>query len=165
MLDAANVDLKFFRDESYRRVSGARLQPILDAISLYHALGVWVEVTTLVIPGLNDSDEELQDIAGFVHSVDPDIPWHVSQFYPGWKMLDTPVTPVETLRRAAVIGRTAGLRYVYEGNVPGERGESTWCPKCGGKLIARYGLRMRENRIKGGACPECGAAIAGIGLG
>ena len=165
VLDAANVDLKFFRDESYRHISRARLEPILDAIRLYHELGVWVEVTTLVIPGVNDSEQELQDIAGFVRSVGEEVPWHVSKFYPAWKMTDTPVTPVESLRRAVEIGHEAGLHYVYEGNVPGERGESTWCPQCGALLIERHGFHVRTNRVRDGACPDCGAAIEGVGMG
>lgn len=165
VLDAANVDLKFFRDESYRHISRARLEPILKAIRLYHELGVWLEVTTLVIPGVNDSDEELKDIAAFVRSVGEAVPWHVSQFYPAWKMLDRPVTPVETLRRAAQIGREAGLRYVYEGNVPGEKGENTYCYRCGTLLIERYGFYVRANRIRDGACPECGAPIDGVVMG
>ncbi|MBW2426181.1 MAG: AmmeMemoRadiSam system radical SAM enzyme [Deltaproteobacteria bacterium] len=162
VLDAVNVDLKFFREESYRRVSRARLEPILDAIRLYHELGVWVEVTTLVVPGLNDSDEELRGIAEFVASVDLAIPWHVSQFYPAWKMQDTPVTPRETLARARRIGEQAGLRFVYEGNVPGSGGESTRCPGCSAVLIERYGLTMLFNRIEAGACPDCGERIEGI---
>ena len=104
VLDAVNVDLKFFKEQSYRRISRVRMQPILEAIRLYHELGVWVEVTTLVIPGVNDSDEELKAIAEFVRSVGVEVPWHVSQFYPAHKMLDRPVTPMETLRRAGDIG-------------------------------------------------------------
>jgi pyruvate formate lyase activating enzyme len=165
VLDAANIDLKFFRDTSYRHISRARLEPILDAIRLYHALGVWLEVTTLVIPGVNDSQPELEDIAQFIVSVGEEVPWHVSQFYPAWRMSETPVTPVETLRQAAMIGRAAGLRHVYEGNVPGERGESTWCAGCGSLLIERYGFYVRTNRIQNGACPECGTPIEGVGLG
>jgi len=164
VLDAANVDLKFFRDESYRRISRARLQPILDAIRLYRELGVWVEVTTLVVPGLNDSEEELRGIAGFVRSVGVDVPWHVTQFYPAYKMLDRPPTPLATLRRAGEIGRQVGLRYVYEGNVPGERGEDTCCHQCGALLIDRYGFYVRQNRIKSGACPDCAAKIDGVGM-
>jgi pyruvate formate lyase activating enzyme len=162
VLDAANVDLKFFRDESYRRVSRARLSPILDAIRRYFELGVWLEVTTLVIPGLNDSDEELGEIARFLRSVDPRIPWHVSQFYPAWKMRDRPVTPIETLDRAQKIGREAGLRYVYVGNVPGSGGENTRCPGCGSVLIERYGLTLLSNRVEKGRCPDCGDTIEGV---
>jgi pyruvate formate lyase activating enzyme len=162
VLDAANVDLKFFKDESYRRIAGARLQPILDAIRLYHELGVWVEVTTLVIPGVNDSDEELCNIARFVHSVGPEVPWHVTQFYPAYKMLDRSFTPVETLRRARRIGLSTGLRYVYEGNVPGEGGEDTYCFQCKGLLIKRYGYVILRNRIRDSKCPDCGARIDGV---
>jgi len=162
VLDAANVDLKFFREESYRKVSRCSMKPILDAIGLYKALGVWVEVTTLVVPGLNDSDAELRGIAEFVASVGRDVPWHVSQFYPAYKMVDAPATPVATLRRAADIGRAAGLRWVYEGNVPGERGEQTRCWKCDALLIDRYGFFVRMNRVENGACPDCGATVDGV---
>jgi pyruvate formate lyase activating enzyme len=164
VLDAANVDIKFFKEESYRHVSRVRMQPILDAIRLYYELGVWLEVTTLVVPGLNDSDEELQAIAEFVRSVGVEVPWHVSQFYPAYKMRDVPVTPLSTLRRAGEIGRAAGLRYVYEGNVPGEPGEDTHCWQCGALLIDRYGFHVRANRIQDGCCPDCGAAVDGIGM-
>jgi pyruvate formate lyase activating enzyme len=164
VLDAANVDLKFFRDETYKRVSRAGLQPILDAIRRYRELDVWLEVTTLVIPDLNDSDEELRDIAEFIASVDPSIPWHVSQFYPAWKMADRPPTPLATLERARQIGEEAGLRYVYEGNVPGSGGEGTDCPACGSTLIERWGLTLLSNRIEGGRCPDCDEAIDGVDM-
>jgi len=164
VLDAANVDLKFFKPQSYTHISRARRDPILDAIRLYHELGVWIEVTTLVIPGVNDTDEELRDIANFLKSVGPEVPWHVSQFYPAYKMLARPVTPVETLRRAAEIGREAGLRYVYEGNVPGGEGENTSCWQCKALLVERYGYRVRKNRIANGCCPDCSAKIDGIGM-
>lgn len=164
VLDGANIDLKFFTEHSYRHISRARLQPILDAIRLYHELGVWLEITTLVIPGLNDSDEELTQIAEFICSVGEEIPWHVTQYYPAYKMLDRPPTPVETLRRARKIGFAAGLRYVYEGNVPGEGGENTYCYACQVLLIERYGFFMRENRIRNDCCPECGAKIDGVGM-
>jgi pyruvate formate lyase activating enzyme len=164
VLDATNVDLKFFKPESYKHISRAQRDPILDAIRLYRELGVWVEVTTLVIPGVNDSDEELREIANFLKSVGAEIPWHVSQFYPAYKMLGKPVTPVETLRRASDIGRAAGLRYVYEGNVPGEAGENTYCWQCKALLIERYGYRVRRNRISKNCCPDCGANIDGVGM-
>jgi pyruvate formate lyase activating enzyme len=162
VLDAANVDLKFFTDENYRRISGARLQPILEAIRLYKTLGVWVEVTTLLIPGVNDSDDELRQIAAFVQSVGPEVPWHVTQFYPAYKMLDRRPTPIATLRHAREIGLEAGLRYVYEGNVPGEGGENTYCYACQTLLIRRYGLFLLSNRIRQGKCPKCGTTIDGI---
>jgi len=165
VLDAANVDLKFFRDQSYRHLSRIRLQPVLDAITRYHALGVWIEITTLVIPGINDSDEELRDIAHFIYSLSPDIPWHVSRFHGAYSMTDTPPTPAATLRRAARIGLEAGLRYVYVGNLPGGGGEDTYCPGCGARLIRRHGFQLLENRIRNGVCPDCRTPVAGIGLG
>jgi pyruvate formate lyase activating enzyme len=161
-LDAVNVDLKSFRDETYRRVSRGRLAPVLDAIRLYKELGVWVEVTTLVVPGLNDSDAELGEIAAFVRSVGAEVPWHVTQFHPTYRMQDRRATPVATLRRAREIGRAAGLRYVYEGNVPGEGGENTLCPACGAVLITRFSVFLRANRIRAGCCPDCGATIDGV---
>ncbi|MFQ5961019.1 MAG: AmmeMemoRadiSam system radical SAM enzyme [Candidatus Methylomirabilales bacterium] len=162
VLDAANVDLKFFKDENYKRITGARLRPVLEAIRLYRTLGVWVEVTTLVIPGLNDSVEGLRQIAQFVHSVGPEIPWHVNQFYPAYRMTDRGPTPISTLRRARQIGFDAGLRYVYEGNVPGEGGENTYCYGCKSLLIDRYGFLVLENRIRHGKCPDCRASIDGV---
>lgn len=164
VLDAVNVDLKFFREESYRRISRARLKPVLDAIRLYHELGVWVEVTTLVMAGVNDSDGELRNIAEFVRSVGAEVPWHVSQFHPAYKMMDLCPTPLETLRRAAEIGREAGLRYVYEGNVPGKGGESTYCYKCGKLLIERRGFRVLSNHLHDGCCPECWTRLDGVGI-
>lgn len=163
-LDAANVDLKSFRDGFYKRVCGARLQPVLDAIRLYKELGVWIELTTLVIPGLNDSEEELRDLTGFiVRELGADVPWHVSRFFPAFRMSDGAVTPVTTLLRAAFIGREAGLRYVYLGNAPEEEGgEDTRCPGCGTVVIRRAGLALIENRLEGGACPACGQRIAGV---
>jgi len=163
-LDAANVDLKAFRDATYKKVCGARLQPVLDTIRKMHELGVWVEVTTLVVPGMNDGEDELRDIARFLAGVDPALPWHISRFHPDYKCTDTPATPVETLRRAREIGREAGLRFVYVGNVThGARdGEDTACPGCGRTLIRRRGFAIEANDLTGGgACPHCGAAVAG----
>lgn len=162
VLDGVNVDFKFFTDQNYKRITGARLQPVLEAIRMYRALGVWVEVTTLVIPGLNDSDEELHQIADFVYSVGPEVPWHVTQFYPAYKMRDRGPTPVSTLRHAREIGFKAGLRYVYEGNVPGEGGENTYCYTCKSLLIERYGFLILGNRISGGKCPDCDTQIDGV---
>ncbi len=163
LLDAVNVDLKFARPESHARLSRCRREPILDAVRAYRERGVWVECTTLVIPGVNDGEEELREIARFVRSVGAEVPWHVSQFHPAYKMLDRPPTPVGTLRRAEAIGRDAGLDFVYVGNVPGEAGESTRCPGCGALLIERVG-RMRQNRIRDGACPDCGRVVPGVGM-
>ena len=165
VLHAANIDLKGYSERFYRDVVHARLSEVLDSIVEFRRQGVWVELTTLIIPGLNDSEEELEGIASFiVTSLGVDTPWHVTQFYPTYQLLDRPRTPVATLRRAREIGRAAGLRYVYEGNVPGEGGESTWCPSCATLLIERYGYQIRVNRIREGSCPACGAEIAGIGM-
>lgn len=161
VLHAANVDLKGFRDEFYKKVCGARLQPVLDAIRLYKKLGIWIEITTLVIPGHNDSAEELRDIAQFIRSVGEDVPWHVSRFHPTYKLIDQPRTPVETLKRAREIGFEAGLRYVYEGNIPGE-GEETLCWSCKKTLVRRIGFSIEENLVKDGKCPSCNAAIDGV---
>ncbi|MEA2052355.1 MAG: AmmeMemoRadiSam system radical SAM enzyme [Euryarchaeota archaeon] len=160
-LDAVNVDLKGSED-LYRKICGGHLQPVLDAIKLYKSLGVWVEVTTLVIPTLNDSEEDFRGIAEFIKSVGVDIPWHISQFYPTYKLTHLPPTPVTTLREAREIGLDVGLRYVYEGNVPGEGGENTYCYQCGELLIRRYGFQILENKIRDSRCPHCGAKIDGM---
>ncbi len=163
-LDAINIDLKTFNDKSYKAVCGARLKPVLKTIQLMKELGIWVEVTTLIIPGINDGEDELRKIARFVKGVGPEVPWHVTQFYPAYRFLDKPPTPVATLRRAREIGTEEGLRYVYEGNVPGEGGENTYCYACGAILIERYGLTLRRNRLQNGKCPECGTSIDGVGM-
>jgi len=163
-LDAANVDLKAMRDDFYREYSGARLGPVLDSIRLAKSLGIWIEVTTLVIPGLNDSDEELREIAEFLAGVGCEVPWHVSRFHPDHKMLQIPPTPTETLRRAHKIGLDAGLRYVYIGNVPGEEGESTLCPRCGNMVLSRVGYRMTAVDVRDAKCGRCGFALDGVGL-
>jgi pyruvate formate lyase activating enzyme len=160
-LHAANIDLKGFRDEFYKKVCGARLQPVLDAIRLYKEYGIWIEITTLVIPGHNDSEEELKQIAGFIKSVGEDIPWHVSRYHPTYKLIDQPVTPANTLARAKQIGLDAGLRYVYEGNIPGE-GEDTFCPACKKSLVKRIGFSVLENRVKEGKCGYCGTKVDGV---
>jgi len=164
-LDAANVDLKAGKDEFYRKYCGARLQPVLDSLKKMKSMGIWVEVTTLIIPGLNDSEEELRFIADFIaKELGPETPWHVSRFHPHYKMLDRPPTPVATLHKAREIGLKAGLRYVYEGNVPGSEGENTYCYNCGRLLIRRFGFSILEYRITDGRCYQCGAPIDGVGL-
>jgi pyruvate formate lyase activating enzyme len=164
-LDAANIDLKGFSDSFYRDIVHARLSEVLDSIIQYRSQGIWIELTTLIIPGLNDSDDELEGIARFIVSnLGADTPWHVSRFYPTFQLTDRPPTPPETLRRAVEIGRAAGLRYVYEGNVPDRGGETTSCPACSARLVERFAFTVRSNRIRNGACPECGATIAGIGM-
>lgn len=160
-LHGANVDLKSFSEDFYRRFCGASLQPVLDSIARMVGLGIWVEVTTLVIPGRNDSEEELRWIAEFLASLSPNIPWHISRFVPAYKVWDRPPTPISTLKRARGIGLSAGLRYVYLGNVPGE-GEDTSCPSCQRLLIKRHGFFVLENHIVEGHCPYCGEPIAGV---
>jgi pyruvate formate lyase activating enzyme len=163
-LDAANVDIKAFRDETYRKYVGARLGPILDSLKLMKQLGVWVEVTTLIIPGINDDPAELGDLAHFVaQELEPDTPWHVSRFFPAYRLRDVPPTPLSTLQRAQEIGQAAGLRYIYAGNQPGE--SNTTCHACGQLLIRRSGYHIVENRVTEEAtCPACGALLAGVGM-
>jgi pyruvate formate lyase activating enzyme len=163
-LHAANVDLKAFKDRTYRRLIGAKLQPVLDSIAKMKSLGIWIEVTTLVIPTVNDSDGELRDIADFVKSIGAEIPWHISRFHPDHHLRDLPPTPVETLVRAMEIGRETGLRYVYTGNVPGHAGEHTVCYSCGATLIERFGFEVIENRVENGGCPKCKSPIDGVSM-
>ncbi len=160
-LDAANVDLKAFRDETYQTVCGGRLQPVLDSIALMRKLGIWVEVTTLIVPGLNDDDAEIGEIARFLAGVDRDIPWHISRFHPDYEYTSVSATPLDTLSRAAEIGRRKGLRFIYTGNVTGES-EPTVCPACRTKLIRRCGFEVVENRLINGRCPRCGDALPGV---
>jgi pyruvate formate lyase activating enzyme len=162
-LDAANVDLKGFSEQAYREVTGASLNGVLACLKDYRRLGIWLEVTTLVIPGHNDSDEELRQIAGFIaDDLGPDVPWHVSAFYPTYKMQDRPPTPVTTLKRAYQIGRDAGLDYVYMGNVPGEGGEDTYCPGCQLPVIQRRGFRLDDFDLQKGCCRHCGHDVVGV---
>jgi pyruvate formate lyase activating enzyme len=160
-LSAANVDLKFFRDESYRRVCAGSLQPVLDSIRLMHKQGIWVEVTTLIVPGENDSGEELKDIAGFIAGVDKNIPWHISKFHSDYKLTDHQATPEETLKRAYDLGRKAGLNYIYIGNVYGF-GNDTFCSGCNNLLVRREVFSVLENNIKEGKCGFCKIAIPGV---
>ncbi len=161
-LDGANVDLKFFNDKMYRSICGAKLQPVLDTIHSMKALNIWIEVTTLLIPGLNDSQDELTELARFIHECDPGIPWHISRFHPTYKMMDRPVTPLSSIQKARQIGLAIGLKYVYTGNVPGEEGENTFCYHCGKRLIHRWGFNVVENRLINGKCPDCGIPIDGV---
>jgi pyruvate formate lyase activating enzyme len=164
-LDAANVDLKAFRDETYRRVCGARLQPVLDALQKMVELGVWVEVTTLVVPGLNDSEGELRELAAFIAGhLGPQVPWHVSRFHPDYRMQDARPTPPATLQRAYELGREAGLHYVYVGNLPGARLEDTYCPGCGQVVVQRRGFDVVRHDTARGCCSRCGTPIHGVGM-
>ena len=162
-IDLYKVDLKSFDDHHYRELGG-RLQPILETIDWLHRAGVWVEIVTLLVPGFNDSEAELRGLAQFLAGVSPDIPWHVTAFHQDYKMLDPANTTASMLVRAAQIGREAGLRFVYAGNIPGRVGhlEHTHCPTCGERVISRYGYVIEEYRLtEQGACPACATAIPG----
>jgi pyruvate formate lyase activating enzyme len=162
-VDLYKVDLKSFNDQRYHELGG-RLGPILDSIRRIHEMGFWLEVVTLLVPGFNDSDVELQRLAEFLASVSPDLPWHVTAFHKDYKMTDPENTQPEALIRAAEIGRRAGLRYVYAGNLPGQVGnlEATYCAACGELLIRRYGYQILQYRISPeGCCPSCSAPVPG----
>ncbi len=159
-LHAANIDLKGFDDKRHRRMSGAKLQPVLDSIVLAKRLGIWLEVTTLVVPGHNDSDDELRQIALFLKDIDREIPWHLSAFFPAHKMIDVEPTDRESLLRAWQIGKDAGLHHVYCGNIPAIH-EDTICYRCQDKLIERVGYSVTVNRLQQGCCPRCRTIIPG----
>jgi len=162
-LDAINVDLKAFRDETYRRVMKARLEPVLTCLRALVKAKIWLEITTLVVPGMNDSAKELRDIATFIAGeLGTRVPWHVTRFHGDYQMAKTPGTPLAKLEEACRIGVEAGLKYVYCGNVPGQADERTRCPQCGEVVIDRVGFTVLANHMKDGACPACGAAIEGI---
>jgi pyruvate formate lyase activating enzyme len=161
-LDAANVDLKAFSDAFYGERCGARLLPVLATLREMKALGIWVEVTTLLIPGLNDGGEELRELAGFLCSLGAETPWHISRFHPRYRMTETPPTPAASIHRAIQIGKSAGLRYVYSGNIPGDAGEDTSCARCGHLLIGRCGFEVKRLDLEGSACPRCGQPLDGI---
>lgn len=162
-LDAANVDLKAFREKTYHHYVGAGLQPVLDSMKAMKRLGIWLEVTTLVIPGLNDDPAELSDAARFVsQELGPETPWHISRFFPDYKMTDRPPTTIESLQQAREIGLEEGLHYVYVGNISDDSGQNTYCPECGRLLVQRHGYRIAENIIREGCCPTCGTLIAGV---
>jgi pyruvate formate lyase activating enzyme len=164
-LDAANVDLKAFTDDFYKKQCSARLSPVLETLKRMKALDIFVEVTTLLIPGLNDDSQELTQLAAFIaDDLGDETPWHISRFHPTYRLMDRPPTPLDTLRSARDIGIKAGLRYVYTGNVPGESSESTFCYQCGGMLVSRRGFYVEKNRVTHNRCPDCGAVIHGVGL-
>ncbi len=162
-VDLYKVDLKSFRDKAYRQLGGT-LQAVLDTIPRLKAMGFWVEIVTLVVPGFNDSTEELTDIGKFIASVSTDIPWHVTAFHPDYKMTDPPRTQVDTLIRAYDIGRSAGLKFVYTGNLPGRMDdrENTRCPHCDATMIERKGFYVTANRMRAGRCGQCDGEIPGV---
>jgi pyruvate formate lyase activating enzyme len=157
------VDLKSFRQKSYQQLGG-KLENVLETIRSLHMMGVWVEVVTLIVPGFNDTHEELRDISGFLVSVSPDIPWHVTAFHQDYRMTDPDATPAGTLLQAVEIGYSNGLHFVYAGNLPGRLGkyENTYCPSCNNLLIERSGFTVKKNLLAQGACPACGRSIPGI---
>ncbi len=161
-LDAANIDLKAFTDRFYRQVCGASLEPVLASIRLLWSLGVWVEVTTLFIPGLNDTEEEMAAIAGFIRGVSPDIPWHVNAFFPTYRMGNRSPTPMSTLLRAREIGRACGLTFVYPGNINVPDVQDTRCPACDSLLIHRAGHSASLLGMADGSCSSCGHRPAGV---
>jgi pyruvate formate lyase activating enzyme len=162
-LDAINIDLKAFSDRFYTKICKAKLRPVLDTITEIHQRNIWMEITTLVIPGENDSADELKDIASFIANIDPGIPWHISRFYPDYLMLDKQPTPETTLKKAYDIGKAAGLDYVYVGNLPGVDEANTYCPNCAQLLIRRSGYQIEIfESFKNGICQTCQTKVPGI---
>ncbi len=163
-LDAINIDLKAFTNEFYSKVCFSKLDPVLRNIKQFVKKGIWVELTTLLIPDYNDSEKELNDMASFIASISSEIPWHISRFFPTYKMMDVPVTPIESLEKAAKIGKKHGLKYVYIGNIQGPlslKYNATYCPKCKKPIIIRKGYEVYSKMDKN-KCPICGTKIAGV---
>jgi pyruvate formate lyase activating enzyme len=164
-LDAANVDLKAFSDDFYKSQCSAKLEPVKDTLRRMKALNILVEVTTLMIPGLNDDPRELGALAAFIaRDLGAQTPWHISRFHPTYRLTDRPPTPVSTLRAAFEIGKQAGLHHIYMGNVSGEGGESTYCPGCQTLLVERTGFYVRRNRVENDRCPQCETPVYGVGM-
>jgi pyruvate formate lyase activating enzyme len=163
LMDAVKIDLKAFSDTFYREVCRGRLEPVLEALKIIRQEGVWLEIVYLVLPTLNDSPKEIQALSEWVlKELGPDVPIHFSRFHPTYLMKNLPPTPVDTLETLQGISRSAGLRYVYIGNVPGHRGESTYCPKCGFRLIHRTGYNVQMEALAGDRCRQCGLLIPGV---
>ncbi len=163
-LNAANVDLKSFREQTYRQFGG-RLQPVLDILKLMKSQGIWLEITTVIIPGINDGIQELEDMAEFIaQELGIETPWHITRFFPAYKMENVPPTPLETLYQSREIGWSKGLKYVYFGNFLGEGNQDTICDNCGKILIQRHGFELIKNLMQNHNCPFCGTSISGIGL-
>lgn len=164
-IDGMNIDIKSFNNEFYKEVCGARLKPVLDAVKYAHEKGIWIEITTLLIPGKNDSDEEIRNLARFIADLDTSIPWHLSAFHPTYKMQDVPRTPESTLLRAYKIGQEEGLKYLYIGNIDNEDHESTYCPSCKTRIVDRSGNigQFVTNELdENGTCPSCGYVLEGV---
>ena len=164
-IDGMNIDIKGFTDEFYQEICGAKLKPVLEAVKHAHEKGIWIEITTLLIPGKNDSNEEIRNIAKFIADLDPAIPWHLSAFHPMYKMQDVPRTPSSTLLRAYKIAQEEGLKYVYVGNIDDEDHESTYCPGCNERVIDRsghIGQYVTNGLNENGTCPHCGYQLEGV---
>ncbi len=160
-----NIDIKGYSQSFYKDICGASLKPVLDTIEYAHKKGIWIETTTLLIPGYNDSDDEIRAIAQFQANLDTNMPWHISAFHPMYKMLNVPRTPAQTLRRAYDIGKDVGLKYVYVGNIDDEARESTYCPKCGKLVIDRHGhigQYVTNHLVHNNQCPSCSYTLHGI---
>lgn len=163
-IQAANVDLKCFSEKKYREILRGDLKSTLAVIEAWHTAGVWLEITTLLVPGFNDTDVEIRDTARFIAGIDPSMPWHISRFHPQYKWQDLPPTPEDRILHAREIGLAEGLRFVYTGNLHGGTGEDTYCPSCRAPVIERRGFQVRSVSVKGGCCGKCGEKIAGVGL-
>ncbi len=161
-LDGANIDLKAFSDGFYRKYCSARMQPVLETIAAVKAMGIWLEVTTLLIPGLNDEPGQISELIGFLRGLDRDIPWHVSRFFPQYRMEDIPQTDAESIYRYLRMAEDGGLHFPYGGNLPDSRWSHTLCPQCRATLIERSGYHARNVGLHEGACRACGAAVAGV---
>ena len=162
-LDAANVDLKAFTDRYYKELCGASLRHVQSTLKLMKTLGIFIEVTTLIVPGLNDDPAELKNLAAFIaQDLGVATPWHISRFHPTYKLTGSPPTPIKTLITAREIGLKAGLRYVYTGNVPGNAAENTFCHSCGEMVIERRGFQVAKLGVKDGQCGQCGARVDGV---
>jgi len=160
-LDAANIDLKSFSEKTYRERMGGKLEPVLKNIKDMHDRGIWIEITTLIIPGINDSPGELEEIACFIAGLDGSIPWHISAYHPQYRS-DIPATSVDRIERAISIGKKAGLKYIYSGNIFLEDRENTKCPSCNSIVIARRGFDMVKTNMAGSRCGNCGTEIDGV---
>lgn len=161
-LDGANIDLKAFNDTFYKTYCGARLEPVKETIARMNEAGIWVELTTLLIPGLNDEDGEIDRMTDFIAGVDPGIPWHVSRFFPQHQLTDAPITPEDSIYKCLETGKAKGIQYLYAGNIPGDKWAHTHCHNCGALLIKRSGYSARVIDINGGKCGNCDTAIPGI---
>jgi pyruvate formate lyase activating enzyme len=164
-LDAANIDLKAANDDFYRRICGARWEPVRETILDMHRRGIWIELTTLIIPGLNDDPHELRSLAEWIATaIGPETPWHLSRFHPAYKLSGVASTPAATLVDAAAVAREVGLRHVYVGNAPEVEAANTSCARCGERLISRTDYAVTQWRLIEGRCPRCKHALAGVGL-